>query len=93
MRFVGCENIFLTHHSVIHAPENATETEGNPFLSVSVAAYDVPLMRRTLRLLYQAVTEGQLSLIDFYVEADRVYRNLQSQSELECQYQKALTAL
>ena len=62
-------------------------------LREALAAYDVPLMRHTLQLLYQAVTEGQLSLIDFYVEADGIYRNLQSQAELEYQYQKALAAL
>ena len=50
-------------------------------------------MKHTISLLYQAVTEGQLSIIDFYVEADGVYRNLQNQLELENQYQKALAAV
>lgn len=62
-------------------------------LREALAVYDVPLMKHTLSLLYQAVTEGQLSIIDFYVEADGVYRNLQSQLELENQYQKALAAI
>ena len=59
-------------------------------LQASLAAYDVPLMRHTLSLLYQAVTEGHLSLIDYCVEADGVYRNLQSQLDVEHQYQLAL---
>ena len=62
-------------------------------LREALAVYDVPLMKHTISLLYQAVTEGQLSIIDFYVEADGVYRNLQNQLELENQYQKALAAV
>ena len=37
-------------------------------LQEAMQAYDVPLMHHTLRLLYDAVTAGQLSIIDFYVE-------------------------
>ena len=52
-------------------------------LQEAMQAYDVPLMHHTLRLLYDAVTAGQLSIIDFYVEADNVYGNLQSYITLE----------
>lgn len=59
-------------------------------LREAMQAYDVPLMHHTLRLLYDAVTAGQLSIIDFYVEADNVYGNLQSYMTLENQYQKLM---
>ncbi|MBP8872621.1 MAG: TolC family protein, partial [Bacteroides sp.] len=59
-------------------------------LQEAMQAYDVPLMHHTLRLLYDAVTAGQLSIIDFYVEADNVYGNLQSYITLENQYQKLM---
>ena len=59
-------------------------------LREAMQAYDVPLMHQSLRLLYDAVTAGQLSIIDFYVEADNVYGNLQSYMTLENQYQKLM---
>lgn len=59
-------------------------------LREAMQAYDVPLMHHTLRLFYDAVTAGQLSIIDFYVEADNVYGNLQSYMTLENQYQKLM---
>lgn len=59
-------------------------------LREAMQAYDVTLMHHTLRLLYDAVTAGQLSIIDFYVEADNVYGNLQSYMMLENQYQKLM---
>ena len=55
-------------------------------LGASMAAYDVPLMRQTLRLLRKAVESGQMSVTDYYVEADGVYRNMQAYADLERQY-------
>ena len=62
-------------------------------LREAMEAYDVVLMHKTLRLLYDAVRAGQLSIIDFYVEADNVYRNLQAYMQLENQYQKLMAAV
>ena len=59
-------------------------------LREAMKAYDVVLMHKTLRLLYDAVQEGQLSIIEFYVEADNVYKNLQAYMELENRYQKLM---
>ena len=53
-------------------------------------AYDVPLMYRSLDLLKQALTEGQISLIEYFVEAETVYKNLQAYMKLENQYQKVM---
>ena len=39
-------------------------------------AYDEPLMRETLDLLGQAVEGGEISLIDYFVEASSIYTNL-----------------
>lgn len=59
-------------------------------LREAMKGYDVVLMHKTLRLLYDAVQEGQLSIIEFYVEADNVYKNLQAYMELENRYQKLM---
>ena len=59
----------------------------------AMQAYDIPLMHQTLDLLKQAVTAGQLSIIDYYVEAEGVYRNLQAYMEIENQYQKLMATI
>ena len=62
-------------------------------LREAMEAYDVTLMHRTLALLHEAVRAGQLSVIEFYTEADNVYRNLQAYIELENQYQKLMAEI
>lgn len=59
-------------------------------LQEAMKAYDVPLMKQTLDMLKQAVTAGQLSIIEYYVEVDGVYRNLQTYMQIENQYQKLM---
>jgi outer membrane protein TolC len=56
-------------------------------LETAVAAYDTRLMHQTLEALRKSVEGGQISLTDYYVEADAVYRNLQTALQLERQYQ------
>ena len=53
-------------------------------------SYDVPLMYKSLDLLKQALKEGQISLIEYFVEAESVYKNLQARMQLENQYQKVM---
>lgn len=62
-------------------------------LTTAMQAYDVELMHQTLDMLKEAVTAGQLSIIDYYTEADNVYRNLQAYMELENQYQKLMASI
>lgn len=62
-------------------------------LREAMKAYDVVLMHKTLRLLQDAVRAGQLSIIDFYVEADNVYKNLQAYMEVENRYQKLMAEI
>ena len=59
-------------------------------LKEAMGAYDVPLMYRSLDLLKQALTEGQISLIEYFVETETVYKNLQAYMKLENQYQKIM---
>ena len=59
-------------------------------LEEAMEAYDVPLMHRSLDLLKQALEEGQISLIEYFVEAEMVYKNLQAYMQLENQYQKVM---
>lgn len=62
-------------------------------LKEAMHAYDVPLMYRSLDLLKQALTEGQISLIEYFVEAETVYQNLQARMQLENQYQKVMASI
>jgi outer membrane protein TolC len=62
-------------------------------LKEAMHAYDVPLMYRSLDLLKQALTEGQISLIEYFVEAEMVYKNLQARMQLENQYQKVMASI
>lgn len=62
-------------------------------LGKTVEAYDVELMYHTLDLLRKAVESGEISVIDYYVEADGIYRNLQTRMELERQYQGVVAEL
>ena len=59
-------------------------------LKDAMKAYDVPLMHHTLGLLKQALQEGHLSLIENFVEAEGIYKNLQAYMQLENQYQKVM---
>ena len=59
-------------------------------LKEAMNTYDVPLLHKTLDLLKQALKEGQISLIEYFVEAESVYKNLQARMQLENQYQKVM---
>ena len=59
-------------------------------LKEAMNAYDVPLLYRSLDLLKQALQEGEISLIEYFVEAEMVYKNLQARMQLENQYQKVM---
>lgn len=62
-------------------------------LKASVDAYDVPLMRQTLKLLRTAVENGEISVTEYYVEADNIYKNMITYMDIERQYQDALTEI
>ena len=62
-------------------------------LKEAMSAYDVPLLHKSLDLLKEALKEGQISLIEYFVEAETVYKNLQSRMQLENQYQKVMATI
>ncbi|MBO8486201.1 MAG: TolC family protein [Bacteroidetes bacterium] len=56
-------------------------------------AYDEPLMRETLDLLGQAVEGGEISLIDYFVEASSIYTNLTACITLKNGWHKLMARL
>lgn len=56
-------------------------------LRAAAETYDIGLMRRTLELLDKAVENGELSVTDYYTEANRIYLNILSFLNVERQYQ------
>lgn len=62
-------------------------------LKQALDVYDVDLLDNTLEILRKAVENGELSLIDYYVEADAIYANLQAYLSLERQYQGTLAEI
>ncbi len=62
-------------------------------LRETMSAFDVVLMHKTLRLLHDAVKAGQLSVADYYVEVENVYKNLQAYMGIENQYQKLMALI
>lgn len=75
--------------------ENSARTMINQMkqLKASADAYDVPLMRQTLKLLRTAVENGEVSVTEYYVEADNIYKNMITYMDIERQYQDALTEI
>ena len=62
-------------------------------LKEAMNAYDIPLLYKSLDLLKEALKEGQISLIEYFVEAESVYKNLQARMQLENQYQKVMASI
>lgn len=58
-----------------------------------VSAYDVQLMQETLSLLQHAVLAGQLSVIEYYTESDRIHQQLQQRISLQCRLAKVMADL
>lgn len=59
----------------------------------AIDAYNEPLMRETLDLLRQAVEGGEISLIDYFVEASGIYGSLTSCITLQNSWQKLAARL
>lgn len=56
-------------------------------LRAAAKAYDMKLMNESLELLNKAVENGELSVTDYYTEADGIYLNILSFLNVERQYQ------
>lgn len=85
---LALDNARLQAAADVHARFNEMQQ-----LREAMQAYDVVLMHHTLALLNEAVKAGQLSIIEFYTEADNIYRNLQAYIELENRYQKLMAEI
>lgn len=59
----------------------------------ALEAYDEPLMRETLDLLRQAVEGGQISVIEYFVEATNIYTSLSDCITLQNRWQKLMAQL
>ena len=77
----------------------AAETEVKSLLNEmeqtrkAIEAYNEPLMRETLELLKKAVEGGEISLIDYFVEASGIYGNLRDCISLQNSWQKLAARL
>lgn len=85
----------MQHANACINAENSARTMINQMkqLKASADAYDVPLMRQTLKLLRTAVENGEISVTEYYVEADNIYKNMITYMDIERQYQDALTEI
>ena len=59
----------------------------------AIDAYDEPLMRETLDLLGKAVEGGEISLIEYFVEASSIYGNLTAYITLQNSWHKLMARL
>lgn len=82
------DELRLQAEAALHAGFNEMQQ-----LRKSMEVYDKPLMLQTLELLKASVKGGEMSVTDYFVEADQIYRNLQAFMELEYQYQKSAATL
>ena len=85
----------MQHANALINAENSARTMITQMkqLKASADAYDVPLMRQTLKLLRTAVENGEISVTEYYVEADNIYKNMITYMDIERQYQDALTEI
>lgn len=86
-------------HSQLSMVKSQAEAQAKSFLAdiretkSALDAYDEPLMRETLSLLKEAVEGGQISVIDYFVEASNIYTNLSNCITLQNRYQKLMAQL
>ena len=62
-------------------------------LALLLDTYDEALLRQQLTLLHRAVIAGELSVIDYYSEADRIYAMLQDRLAIDNEYAKTLAQI
>ncbi|MBO5026551.1 MAG: TolC family protein [Bacteroidaceae bacterium] len=79
------DNVRVQAENKVHALYEEMKT-----LKSAVEAYDTDLMYSTLGILRKAVEEGELSLTEYYTEADGIYESLLEYIELENQYMKVV---
>lgn len=71
---------------------HALEVEVNNLRNI-ISTYDNALMQQTLTTLLRAVNCGEMSVIEYYNEADRIYSIIQEHIETKNKYNKAVLEL
>lgn len=62
-------------------------------LAQALEEYDLTLMLNTLEALKKAVTAGQISIMDYYMEADNIFNSLADYIGIENRYQVLMAEL
>lgn len=62
-------------------------------LKQSMEAYDLPLMANTLGYLKEALLAGQISVIEYFTEAESIYQSQEKYMDLENRYQQVMARL
>lgn len=85
----------LAHQNAQLELENTLMAQFNEMRQYKEAldACNEELLYNALEILNKALNEGQISLIDYFVESDQVYKNLQSRMMLENQYQRVMATI
>lgn len=84
---------YLEHTRLQVAKEADSQIQELQRLSQALRIYDPALISRSLELLKKAVVAGEMSLIDYYMEADKVYLKRQTYLSVENQYQSLWATL
>lgn len=59
----------------------------------SLSSYNLNFLHESLQLLYKVVDAGEMSVIDFYTDADEIYEKRQEYINLEHQFQQVYAEL
>ncbi len=62
-------------------------------LQTSMQSYDLPLIDESLRLLREALEARQISLIEYYTEAETLYNSRSQYQTLQNRYQKVMAEI
>lgn len=62
-------------------------------LQTSMQSYDLPLIDESLRLLREALEVRQISLIEYYTEAETLYNSRSQYQSLQNRYQKVMAEI
>lgn len=62
-------------------------------LTRQIATFDEPLMEQSLSTLLRAVSAGQMSVAEYYTEADRIYAMMQTKADMENEQRKIIIEL
>lgn len=69
------------------------QTHEMAHLAEALATYDQSILRETHELLLRALQLGELSITDYFTEADILYRKQIERIDLEARYRKAIARL